>query len=143
MQYGKKDPLCHAFHGPPNRYTVAIKQNLRYHGLQDLPEMHVYPMTKTSIHQGHKISKGCYILLRNDGCTARSINQPVYRKNNTPSIPKYKNVFHTSIMSKTFLYFGTEGVQYSIQTALQSIFEYRQGIQTCTLKIAHCMLWPV
>ena len=28
----------------------------------------------------------------------------------TPSVPKYKNVFNTSIVSKTFLYFGTEGV---------------------------------
>ena len=30
----------------------------------------------------------------------------------TPSVPKYKNIFNTTLVSKTFLYYGTEGVQY-------------------------------
>lgn len=30
----------------------------------------------------------------------------------THSVPKYKNIFNTSIVSKTFLYSGTEGVLY-------------------------------
>ena len=28
----------------------------------------------------------------------------------TPSIPQYKNVFDTTLMSKTLLYYGIEGV---------------------------------
>ena len=29
----------------------------------------------------------------------------------TPSVPKYKNVFNTTLVSKTFLYYETEGVE--------------------------------
>ena len=31
-------------------------------------------------------------------------------QNITPSVPQYKNVFYTSVVSKTFLYYATEGV---------------------------------
>ena len=32
----------------------------------------------------------------------------------TPPVPKYKNVFNTTLMSKTFLYYGTEGVHVNL-----------------------------
>ena len=41
----------------------------------------------------------------------KTINTNYYIQIITPSVSKYKNVFDTMLVLKTFLYFGTEGVE--------------------------------
>ena len=52
----------------------------------------------------------------NKSGSSRNMHQPKKikypsSKHSTPSVPKYKNVFNTTLVSKTFLYYGTEGVR--------------------------------
>lgn len=53
----------------------------------------------------------------------------------TPSVPKYKSIFYTSVVPKTLLYFETEGVavihiQYITVMSMRDVVSQRRPLRT-------------